>query len=316
MDPRYRISPESREYRERMRTAIQEWERLWEQGLSRIEYYDDLDERHLAQGQSVRSAHNAQKRGVKRLFDLVFDTTEEVYGHTDLMQIYRKIWDAKIDELYTRSIPVQAERVVRIAGNRQDVKDNYLYQEWKDQVGKKNGIRTYPVYALYVALKAAIAFISTRSHRADILITFFDPETERSLRESVLAFKESKDYQPNDPACLIGHASLIPGLLSLAETILMRYGDFVRAERGELDKLGNPVVDSPLPDDPYGETLKDRYEIPEEIRFENGYQAYLAKEGSAKAIAKKYDLPRDRFFEYLRERGIQLRHGGDRKATK
>lgn len=319
---RARINPHWIEQRKVDRECIKERERLWEQGLTRIQYQDDLDERHLAQGQSVRSSHNAQRRGVERLFRLMSDVDiavfpppnkedlEEEMGEPLGKVLYDLTWAPLIAIHFNKLIPETQKREPRVAQNRKDVKENFLYNEWKRQMNRSNGFQTYAVYALFTALKAAFILMVSKPGGRELIQTFYHGELPD--RETLVEISEKLNVTVTTDTEFMSMMLAVPHMLEMAEALILHYSDVVRAER--VDKNDGDVLSSPLPDDPLEETLPERYEIPEETRFENGYQAYLAKEGSAKVIAKKYNLPRDRFFDYLRGKGVEMRHGGDRKA--
>jgi hypothetical protein len=235
----------------------------------------------------------------------------EKYGDAPHRTLYSVTFKPKI-EGYFRSITIPtSEQEQREAGNRKDVRNNFLYEEWKRQLRSKDAIDTYPVFALYTTIKAAVLLLSERKSAPELDLVW-TPE----LRDQVIRWKESADWNPNSPSVTIGHGALIPGLLAFAECLMMRYSDFVRAERDRLDSTPKDVIDSPLPDDPFDESLPERYEIPFDIRVENAVQGFLAKEGAADVVSQRYKIPQKYFRTVLKERGLMPSRGGDRKGSR
>lgn len=315
---RHRITPEFKKVRASYAQIDEEEERLWEQGLPLIQHHDDLDERHLAQGQSVRSAHNAQKRGVERLFRLMVDalvqscfpTLPQEQQKNAAASLYETGWERAITEYFRKREPKAPERVVRIAQNRKDVKDNFLYEEWLRQSRKPDGIKTYAVYALQTGLKSAFVLMTSKPGSDELIRSFYQGHLPD--REGLLKIGELMDITSMSQEEVMGALISFPYMLDMAEALIIHYADFVRSER--VDKSDGPVLHSPLPDDPLEKTLPDRYDIPEDVRFKNGLQAYLAKEGNYRTIAKKYNLPEKRFLRYLQDEGVIQPRGGDRKV--
>jgi hypothetical protein len=324
---RDRITADFRNGREWSRKRYAERDRVWSNGLTRLEHQDELDERHIM-GQTPRSSMNAQRRGIERYFKLKCDADaaamppktrkviEDAYGEPFGQIVYNASDKHNINAYYTKLAKsiIRNQPQQRIAGNRQDVRDNYLYQEWKQQIGKKDAIRTYPVYALFVAIKAVLNLLTTRPN-GDELFQKFHRGTLLQ-REALLRWKESELFDPNDPVYILSRGLAIPGMLGAAESLIIHYSDFVRAERSRLDSKQTDVLPSPPPDDPEGDTLSTRYEIPFDVRMENAIQGYLAKEGSADVVAKRYGIPQKQFRAELRNRNHLSTRGGDRKGKK
>lgn len=321
MTPQYlreRIDPQFKQDREDYLRMVEEEERLWEQGLPLIQYQDDLDERHLAQGQSVRSAHNAQRRGVERLFRLMCNSTAKAYWPEMSQEEQQAIassllesgWLLRIMKHFNEHAPLTPKRETRIAQNRKDVKDNFLYNEWMRQSRRPDGMKVYATYALFTCLRAALILMLAKPGANGLIPTFYTGELPD--REELLKISEWNDTHLPKWHEVMGKLLMVPNMLELAEALMLHYADFVRAER--VDKAGGPVLHSPLPDDPLEQSLPDRYEIPMDIRIESAVQSYIAKEGSADKIATKYEIPQKQFRQVLQDRQLIGSRGGDRKG--
>lgn len=326
---RYRLTDEFKQGRERERQQLEERDRLWSRQAARLELMDAQDEAMMQGGRMNRPSRSAEQRGIKRLFRLEADVMEEAYATPEEIrfifdtygatpaELRNRMWSDLVDQHY-QNLPVEGGSDVPSDGSllRADVRDNMLYDQWLDQLDTAYPVRTYPVYALYVCLKAALALLTTRTKGYQYLEGLHDSSVSPwPNREDLIAFKLLEDFTDKSPEWFLSHATQIPGLLGVAETLMIHYSDFVRAERERLDNEDADVVSStPLPDDPSGEGLSNRYVVPYEIRLENAVQARVAGEGGVKQIARKYDVPRDKLFETLRERGLLERPGGDRRG--
>lgn len=315
---RARISPKFQYERAELAHIEKERERLWQQGLPLLEYQDDLDERHLAQGQSVRSAHNAQKRGVERLLRFVSQVGVKAYYYdfSEELQLdiakdfYEEVWQPRVTEYFNKLIPVTEKAQRAVAQNRKDVKDNFLYEEWLRQSRRPDGIKTYAAYAIFTCLRAAFVLMTSKPGADQLIETFYSGELPD--REALLKIGEAIDITSPTNNEVMSWLIAVPNMMEMAEALILHYSDFVRAER--VDKSDGPVLHSPLPDDPLEASLPDRYEIPLDVRINNAVEAYKAKEGSADKVARKYGIPQKQFRQVLQDRQLIGSRGGDRKG--
>lgn len=287
----------------------------FEKAAPRLVWMDEEDEHFDAvTGRTNRSTMNAEMRGIDRLLQLERKIANAYDQSTDPGLV------DELNRLYCTLSTTEKETVTRGVSRQrweqekyQDMVDNYLYQEWLDQLNSREAIRTFSAYATFVSAKAVISLLTTHKNGEEQLRQMHPTYLPIPMREKAIAFKNQIDYDPHDVNWYIGHVfGEVPGTWEAAQTLQQHYGDFVRATQ---DAHDGPVIPTELPDDPVGMGLADRYKLPEDIRMEAAVKAFEAGEGNTRQLGKQYGVPREKLRDTLRERGI-LKHGGDRKATK
>jgi hypothetical protein len=194
---------------------------------------------------------------------------------------------------------------------RQDMRENFLYQEYIEQLDDADSIRTYAFFSTFVAIKGVIALLTNHKDAAAALRSVHTGGGVLPSREDALRFSQREDYDPHDPTWYVGNALLdVPGIWEAAQTLQLHYAELVRAERSVDDAL--EITE--LPDDPFDGSFSFRFEPPEELRVENAIQAFTAGEGSSDMVASRYGVPQKRFRVILRERGLMPSPGGSRKV--
>jgi len=185
---------------------------------------------------------------------------------------------------------------------RKDVMTNFLHDEFLDQLESQHPIRTFSAYATFVSVKAVINLFSEHKGGSEVFQSIHPDYLPVPDREAVIAFKNKEEFDETDPVWYLTHALRIPGVWEAAQTIQIHYSNLARYFREEDDL-------SELPDYLFSEGS----EVSEEILMEIAVQSYLAEEGAADDIASLYGIGQKRFRKELRNRGIMISHGGDRK---
>lgn len=186
---------------------------------------------------------------------------------------------------------------------RKDIMENFLYQEFKEQLDSPNPIRTFSFYATFVSTKAVINLLTEHTEGIETLQSIHPEHLPMPTRENALAFKSSEWYDETDPIWYLSCVYIsVPGVWEAAQTLQLHYGELARFYRTEEDE-------SQLPD----YLFEVGMEVTEDTLIEVAVQAYLAEEGSADDIAGEYGIGQKRFRKELRNRGIMISHGGDRK---
>jgi hypothetical protein len=283
----------------------------FEKQAPRLLWMDERDEAMLVDGRQNKHHLVAEKFGVMRLYGLYQRVERDVYGTCDYS------WQPRVTNYFDRVIETEKSKVPLGVSRQQwdrekhkDVIENFLYNEYVDQLDGRDPIRTFPAYAMFVCAKAVIALLTTHKAGEEALRRLHPKDQPLPLREKAIAFKEQIDYDVNDPDWFMAHVFVeVPGTWEAIQTLQLHYGDIVRAEHETVEEAGV------LPDDPIGATLETRYKTPEELRIEAAITAFEAGEGSGDNLAKVYSVPRDKLRLALRERGLAKR-GGDRLAKK
>ena len=274
-------------------------------------YYDSFDEALLEGGRPARPALSAQKRGIERMATAYRKAHFSAYGVEP-----DETWMSGLDQVIDMINPDEVQHTTSVRWKeeqRKDVTDNYLYQEWLEQLDTRDPIRTFASYAVYVSAKSAIELLTTHRDGITVLRQYHPNHLPLPMREKALALKQLPEYDPQNPAWFVAHAfALVPGLWDVAQTLQEQYGNVVRAERvvQQMDDT------SPLPDDPEDESIPKQIIIPMEQRIENAIQAVLAEEGDTDSIAQKYGVPQKQFRSILRERNLMPSRGGRRSKKR
>jgi len=278
---------------------------------ARLVWMDERDEAMLPDGRTNRSSLNAERMGIERLFNAYEAAHRAAYGFADHTWYapFRAYYEEQEREiLRNQTFGVSRQRWDK--DKHTDVIENFLYNEYVEQLDGRDPIRTFPSYVMFICAKAVIALLTTHKAGAEALRRLHPKDQPLPLREKAIAFKDQMEYDDADPVWYVGHVfQQVPGTWEAVQTLQLHYGDIVRAEHESTAETG------PLPDDPLGATLETRYKTPEELRIEAAVAAFEAGEGSGDQLAKVYSVPRDKLRAELRERGLAKR-GGDRKARK
>lgn len=318
-----------RDEREDRLRAHEVYDDFYVRGLDRIERWEEQDTRRIAaNGRTSRSTANAERRSIERLFKLEANAWQEAYATEEEIrecvertgftpaELRALRWMDQMGETKVET-PEVDPRHQRQSTGRRDVQDNFLYQQWLSQLGRVSSIRTYPVFALFTSIKAAVSLLTSKTGGYELLGHIHNSElSPYPSRDDLIAIKILADYDDHDPSWLISQALTVPGLLQVAESLMMYYSDFVRAERKGLDNDDESVVSSALPDDPGNFVMSDNFEPSEALRIEQALLAVQANEGTTDEIASRYGLPQKRFRAIVRERGLNRPRGGDQIGKK
>lgn len=302
-------------------TPYDEYVNAFNQGVPNLERRDWQDESLHSDGTAPRSTANMQKRGIIRwlkheaqCWEDAFCTPETVrqsvntIGLTPAALRVRDMLEA-LDSLYEQGHENDHQQT-RVEARwhmdrQQDVMDNFLYHEWRQQLDSRHPIRTYSLYSLYVATKAALALVSSTHERSQTLrdrhpraLPF--PDREKAVRFRELAAVEDSH---NWTWFLSNVGVEVPGIFEAAETLLTNYGDIVRAAQ-HTSSSDTPTT---IPDDPAKSVVSDA------DMLELAISAYLAEEGNFIEVAKKYGIPKHRFRTTLIERGLIRSRGGNQR---
>lgn len=302
---------ENKEARQKEAVAYQKFVEDFEKQAPWLVFWDTQDEEVLSDGRTNRSVLNAEKRGIERLV-----RTHNHQARARDLPCWMPDLDAVYAELDQADKAENQRGVSRQFWEREkhaDMVNNFLYQEWLEQLDSRSAVRTYAAYAMFTSAKAVIAVLTTHRNGEEQLRRMHPAHLPLPMREKAIDFKNQIDYDPFDADWFLAHVfAEVPGVWDACQTLQLHYSDFVRgAQFASLE----PVIETELPDDPIGESLSNRYELNEEIRIEAAVTAYLAGEGSADTLFQQYNVPRDTLRQVLRDRGLSKR-GGDRKAKK
>ena len=277
-------------------------------------FYDERDEREYQTGRSPRPSTYTEYHGIQRMFKAYTKALREI-GRKDADMVYL-VLVGLLDESFERD---EQQQVVhpRKRGQqwqqekRQDMRENFLYAEYIEQLGETDPIRTYAAYSTFVAIKAVVALFTGHKDAAAALSSVHPKGCLLPDREHAIAFTQREDYDPNDPVWYIVHALTdVPGIWEAAQTLQLHYSAIVRAERNIDDSL-DPTE---LPDDPVGASLEVQWKTPEQISIETAIQAFTAGEGSSDSVAAHYGIGQKKFRGILRERGLMPPRGGNRRG--
>jgi len=259
--------------------------------FARMTWMDEQDERVFGI-RPVRPSRTAERLGVERYLKTYCKVTGEDY----------ESWHDRITQMYQHMHYYDTD--VSIRHVRQDIIDNFLYQEYKDQLEDADAIRSYSSFVMFVSAKAIISLLT--EHMAEVSCAL-PPK-----RADAIAFRSRDDYDETDPVWYLSNVFVaVPGTWEAVQSLQQMYSDVVRVEC----TLNKQPIQGILPDDPHRVAEEKKAEdFEEDIRMQQAVQSFLAEEGTTEEIAQRYGFGQKRFRKYLKDNGFMRSHGGDRKG--
>lgn len=290
-----------------MRSTIQRWDdtiEMYNRRIERQRWMHEHDEQLMGGFRPRCNPIIAEKRGIERMVVNYIECAGKAHNlPASLTKSLCQCALENVQHMYDRDedqSPVSGTQWFKEA--RRDIMENFLYQEFVEQLSSPKPIRTFSAYAMFVAVKGVINLLTEHKDGVEALRSISPVGELFPSREDAIAFKNTISYDDTNPVWFLAGALLIPGIWEAAQTLQIHYGELARFYRTEEDG-------TQLPDYQFEIGM----EVTEDTLIEVAVQAYLAEEGSADDIAAEYGIGQKRFRKELRSRGIMISHGGDRK---